>query len=109
MVIKASFLIFLTSEDDTNHTPTLHNTPDDQTPGFISLMIRAGGQRAIVNTVMNPMSVHVMRGISTMAKKLQASQGGIYSVEWLRSCPTHGCCADHHQRHVLWADIRNAA
>jgi hypothetical protein len=61
VVSKASFLIFLTPEDDINHTPTLPNIPDDQTPGFISLMIRAGGQRAVVNTVMNPMSDHVMQ------------------------------------------------
>jgi len=79
-VSKARFLIFLTPEADTKHKPTLRNIADEQTPGFISLMIRAGGRRAVVNTVMNPMGVHAMRGISTLAKKLQASPGGLYSV-----------------------------
>jgi hypothetical protein len=39
VVSKASFLIFLTPEDDTTYKPTLHNSADEQTPGFISLMI----------------------------------------------------------------------
>ena len=98
VVSKASFLIFLTPEDYTNYKPTLRNITDEQTPGFISLMIRAGGWRAVVNTVMNPMGVHVMREISTLAKKLEASPGGLCGVAHIRSCPTHrllclsSCC-----------------
>ena len=97
-VSKARFLIFRTSEDDINYKPTLYNILDEQTPGFISLMIRAGGRRAVVNTVTNPMGVHAMRGISTLAKKLQASPGGL-CVKWLTSgqVPTHGCLAWHRQ------------
>jgi len=97
VVSKASFLIFLAPEDDTNYKPTLRNIADEQTPGFISLMIRAGGRQAVVNTVMNPMGVHVMRGISTLAKKLKASPGGLCGMAHIRSCPTHSCCACHCQ------------
>jgi len=109
-VSKARFLIFLTPEDDTNYKPTLRNIADEQTPGFISLMIRAGGRRAVVNTVMNPTGVHVMRGISTMAKKLQASPGGLYSVEWLTSghVPHTAALPGIVSRYVLWADIAKA-
>jgi hypothetical protein len=62
-VSKASFQIFLTTEDGTNYKSTIRNIPDEQTPGFISLVIRAGARRAVVKTVMNPIGVHVMREI----------------------------------------------
>jgi hypothetical protein len=110
VVSKASFLIFLTPEDDTNYKPTLRNIPDEQTPGFISLMIRAGGRRAVVNTVMYPMGVHVMRGISTLAKRLKASPGGLYSVAWLTAghLPHTAAVPVVVSRYVLWADIGKA-
>jgi hypothetical protein len=91
VVSKANFLNFLTREDDTNHKPTLRRVADEQTPGFISLIIRAGGRRAVVSTVTNPMGVHVMRGTSTPAKKLEVSPR-LYSVEWLQSGHVW-CCA----------------
>jgi hypothetical protein len=110
VVSKASFLIFLTPEDDTNCKPTLRNVADEQTPGFVSLMIGAGGRWAVVNTVMNPMGVHVMWGISTLAKQLEASPGGFYSVEWLTSghVPHTAAVPVIVRRYVLWADIGKA-
>jgi len=102
VVSKASFQIFLTTEDDTNYTATLRSIPDEQTPGFISLMIRAGGRRPVVKTAMNPIGVHVMRGILHWLRNYEASPGGLYCVAWLTSrhvmsCPTHGCCACRRQ------------
>lgn len=110
VVSKARFLIFPTPEDDTNYKPMLRNIADEQTPGFISLMLRAGGRRADVNTVMNPMCVHVMRGISTLAKKLQASPGELYSEEWLTSghVPHTAAVTVVVSRYLPWADTGKA-
>jgi len=98
-VSKARFLIFLTPEADTKHKPTLRNIADEQTPGFISLMIRAGGRRAVVNTSWTPWVstqcgefLHWLRNY-----RLLQEDSTLCGVAHIRSCPTHGCFAWHRQ------------